>query len=585
MAFAKIPSNYKFLKDLRSSKTASLKPCAYLKEETKLRYYQVVGCLHLMLLSRMVLGDGAGLGKSLQLIASYAFCLQKDPTLKLLIIAPKSAMGQWAEEIQKFSTGIKVHVLQNKYGQVKGQNRVAPVELLKKHKIKYKTHRGFAARKLQYASVKAHVFVGSYYSVQEDYRFLIANRSPNFMFVLDEVQEIKNRKTKTWFGANEIARHASRVYGLSATIIKNRLEEAYNIFQVIVPGLFGSEASFKKTHMKLKKVRTRRGGKIRFFTEIVGYKNLDKFRETMDPYFLIRKTRDVANELPSLISKKVVLEMTDKQKALYRDALNGTIYRERVKVRYYECRDMVETATTVTEEMAEELEKLYARYQESLTEDGMAKSKITALSYCQQISNGPQWLDPNEEGESSKEIEFRRVCDQELRDEKTIVFTRFKSGIPRLEAILDDLGIGHRAIHGDVSQTDRDKFRLEFQSAEKDIPIIFITQAGSAALNLQTANVLLFYDTPWSYGDLYQTIGRAQRIGSIHPHVHVIHFCNQKTIDDHVLKILEEKKDLITDVMGDIAEGAIEFNKKEVEFLDDESSVDALFNTVFRKVA
>lgn len=585
MGFAKIPSNYGFLKELRASKTASLKTCQYLKESTKLRYYQVVGCLHMLLLSRMVLGDGAGLGKTLQVITAYAFCLQKDPTIKLLIVSPKSAMGQWAEEFEKFTTGIKVHVLRNKYGQIKGSNRVAPVPLLKKHGLKHKVHKGFNARRLQYMSVKAQVFVVSYYAVQEDYRFLVANRSPNFIFVMDEVQEIKNRKTKTWFGASEIAKASCRVYGLSATIIKNRLEEAYNIFKVVVPGLFGSVARFNKDFLKLKKQRVRRGGKVRYFNKVVGYRNLDLFRETIDPYFLIRKTRDVASELPSLIAKKVILEMSDKQRALYRDALNGTIYRERVKVRYYEYRELVENADEVTDKMAEELEKLYERYEMSLTADGMAASKVTALSYCQLVSNGPQWLDPDESGESSKETEFRRIFDQELRCEKTIVFTRFKSGIPRLEAILDDLGIGHRKITGDVQGEERDKSRLEFQDEKKDIPIIFITQAGSAALNLQTANVLLFYDTPWSYGDLYQTIGRAQRIGSVHPNIHVIHFCNEKTIDEHVLKILEDKKDLITDVMGDIAEGAIEFGKSDVAFKDDESSVDALFNSVFRKVA
>lgn len=585
MGFAKIPSNYGFLKKLRSSETASLKPCRYLKEGTKLRYYQVVGCLHMLLLSRMILGDGAGLGKTLQTIAAYAFCLQKDPTIKLLIACPKSAMGQWAEEFEKFTTGIKVHVLRNRYGQVKDSNKVAPVPLLKERGFKHKVHRGFNARRLQYMSVKAHVLITSYYTVQEDYRFLIANRSPNFIFVLDEAQEIKNRKTSTWFGASEIANASCRVYGLSATIIKNKLEEAYNIYKVIVPGLFGSVARFNKEFLKLKKQRIRRGGKFIRFNKVIGYKNLDVFRKTIDPYFLIRRTRDVANELPSLISKKVVLEMSDKQSALYRDALNGTIYRERVKVRYYEYRELVENSAEVTDKMAEKLEDLYNKYQESLTEDGMAISKVTALSYCQLVSNGPQWLDPEETGESSKETEFRRLCDQELRCEKTIVFTRFKSGIPRLEAILDSLDIEHRKITGDVLGEDRDKARLEFQDTKKDISIIFITQAGSAALNLQTANVLLFYDTPWSYGDLYQTIGRAQRIGSVHPHLHVIHFCNKKTIDEHVLEILENKKDLITDVMGDIAEGAIEFGKTDVAFKDDESSVDALFSSVFRKIA
>lgn len=583
MSFASIPSNYKILKKLRESKKAALKSCKYLKKDTKLRYYQVIGCLHFLMLSRMVLSDGAGLGKSLQAIAAFCFCYQKDPTVKILIVCPKSAMNQWAEEFDKFTLGIKTHVLKNKYGKIRNSNKVGPVPLLKKNKIKHKVHRGFQARKLQYMSVRAPVFITSYYSVREDYKFLIANRGKNFIFVIDECQEIKSRKSDTWFGANEIALRAKRVYGLSATIIKNRLEEAYNIYRVIVPGLFGSVARFNKEFLKLKKQRIRRGKKFIRFNKIIGYKNLDRFRERIDPYFLIRRTQDVANELPSLISKKVVLEMTTKQRDLYKDALNGNIYRDRMKKNYYEYRDIVETTDEVTDEMSEKLEKLKIKYDESLTADGMAKSKVTALIYCQLVSNGPQWLDPDEKGDSSKEEEFSRIFDQELRCEKTIVFTRFKSGIPRLENILDKLGITYTKITGDVTGEDRDKARLDFVDPKKNVSAIIITQAGSAALNLQSANVLLFYDTPWSYGDLYQTIGRAQRIGSLYSHLHVIHLCNQKTIDDHVLEILEEKKSLISDVVGDIAEGAIEFQKKEVLFKEDESDVDALFHTVFRK--
>jgi len=42
---------------------------------------------------------------------------------------------------------------------------------------------------------------------------------------------------------------------------------------------------------------------------------------------------------------------------------------------------------------------------------------------------------------------------------------------------------------------------------------------------------------------------------------------------------------LINDIIGDIAEGAIEFGEDEIMFKDDESSIDALFSSVFRKAA
>lgn len=584
--YSPVPSNYEFLKKLRKSTTASLKPCPYIKESTKLRYYQVIGTMHILCLNRMILADSVGLGKTIQLIAAYAFLYQKDPTLKLLIVTPKSAMDQWQEEFYNFTTGIKVHVMSNTFGKVKDQNKYAHIEYLKRNHIPHLKFGGFDARQLQYQFVKAPVLITSYFTVQEDYTFLIKNRSPKFMVVFDEIQEIKNRKSITHIGADKISSEAVRVYGLSATIIKNRLEEAYNIYRVVVPGLFGSVARFNKNFVKNKKFKILRGKNSRYFNKIVGYKNLQEFRKMIDPWFLIRKTKDVASDLPSLSSKKVILEMTGQQLKLYQQALSGELYQQRVKVRFFEFRDKLQDIPVPTEKDLENFEAFKAAYEESLTKDGLSKNKITALSFCQMVSNGPQWFSADEVGESSKEVEFRRLFDQELRAEKTIVFTRFKSGIPRLEAILDDLEIKHTKITGDVAKEDRKVARLDFQEASKDVPVIFITSAGSAALNLQSANVILFYDTPWSYGDLYQTIGRAQRIGSIHPHIHVIHMVNKKSIDEHVIKILEGKKALITDVMGDIAQGAIEFTGPDsVIFKDDESSIEALFSSVFKRAA
>ena len=581
MGFCLRPSNYAFLKKLRESKTASLKPCKYLKEDTKLRYYQVIGCLHLLCLGRMILGDGPGLGKTIQAIAAYAFSLQKDPSLKILIVCPKSAMNQWREEFDKFTTGISVHVLSNTYAKRKDTGEYGSVEYFKKNNIPCVKLDGFEARKAQYDTIHEQVLIVGYYAIQEDYEFLITNRAPKFMFIMDEIQAIKNDDTVTWFGANKVSSEASRVYGLSATIIKNRLEEAYNIYKVVVPGLFGGRTKFLQSFTKRKKMVLWQKGKKRYFNKIVGYTNLKEFRETIDPYFLIRRTREVADELPKLISKKIMIEMSDDQEMLYKEAQSGDMYRRLLKARYFKMKEYLEQNKVPSEKDFEKFEILQKKYDESLTQDGLHKSKIAALSLCQMVANGPGWL--KEEGISAKEGEFERLYEQELSAEKVIVFTRFKSGIHRLEKILDSLEYKHVKITGDDSGAERDIARKSFQDKEGDVNTIFITFAGSAAINLQSANVILFYDTPWSYGDLYQTIGRAQRIGSVFEHILLIHMICRKTIDEHVIVILESKKQLITEVMGDIAEGAIDF-KDEVLFKDSENDVDALYGSVFGKV-
>lgn len=526
-------------------------------------------------------GNGFINHNTLQNIASYSFCLQKDPELKLLIVCPKSAMDQWAEEFDKFTVGITTHVLQTVYGERKDGLGYGLVEDLIEKEIPFRRVHGYKARKAQYETVDANVLIVNYYAIQEDYTFLIENRYPKFTFIIDECQEIKNHRTLKHMGADEIANRAHRVYGLSATVIKNRLEEAYYIYKVIVPGLLGGKNKFLAKYTIRKKHELRKKGskkKIRF-NEVVGYKDLKEFKRVIDPFFLIRKTRDVAKDLPSLISKKVVVEMTTAQRKLYKEALSGDLYRRLLRTRYFELKEKLASQKNPKESDLVKYEKLQIAYDNSLTEEGVANSKIAALSYCQLVSNGPSWV--NEEGVSAKEDEFRRLFEYELSNEKVIVFTRFKSGIPILEKILDDLEMSHVKITGDVSSADRNKNKLRFQDFDDDVNVIFITYAGSAAINLQSANVILFYDTPWSYGDLYQTIGRAQRIGSIYKHIYLVHLVTKETIDEHVLKILEKKKSLINDVMGDIAHGAIEFGEDELLFEDSESDIDALYSKVF----
>lgn len=590
--FSSTPSNYSFLKKLRQAKTATLKPCKYLKPSTKLRDYQVIGVLHLLSLARMILGDGVGLGKTLQMITSYVYRLLSEPNLKLLIVTPKSAMAQWAEEFEKFCDGISTHVLTNDFGEVRekgpGRKMISTGEYGKIKDLKAQGKRcriisGFSARKAQYETVDAHVLIVNYFAVQEDYKFLVENRGPIFMVSFDECQEFKNLKTKTWFGASEISGASKYCYGMSATIIKNRLEEAYYIYRVVVPGLFPGKIKFFAEYTVRKKMTLFRKGRKRYFNKITGYKNLIEFKQTIDPFFLIRRTRDVADELPQLISRKLVLEMSEAQDKLYQKALSGELYQKLIKEKYFKFQEYASKKDELTEKEEKMYELLKEKYEESLTKEGMQKNKIAALSYCQLVSNGPGWL--NEDGESSKETEFRRLFDQELTDEKVIVFTRFKSGIKRLSAILRNLGLKYTQITGDDSIDDRNKARKLFQDMDGDHNIIFITQAGSAAINLQAAGVILYYDTPWSYGDLYQSIGRAQRIGSIREHILLLHMVNVKTIDEHVLDILDSKKDLINQVVGDIAEGALSFKDDEIVFQDDESTISALYDTVFNKVA
>ena len=547
--FVKIPSAYPQLLELRKSKTAALKPNKYLKESTVLRYYQVIGTLHMMLLQRMVLGDATGLGKTLEIIAAYAFILSENPDMKLLVVCQKSAIYQWQEEFEKFTQGITTRVITNDFEKMSGSK----------------------ARRMQYNRFQENVMIMNYYPTMEEYEMISDTLGDNYMVCFDECVAFKSRKTKTHFGCERIALRAKRVYGLSATIIKNGLEEVYGIYKVIVPGLFGNITSFRNAFCKMELMDIRdRTGKRRKIPKIKGYKNLDQFKQLIDPYFLCRKKEEVSSELPKLISRKIVLEMGTEQRKAYREALNGILYEEKVKQEFFEVMDLVRNGAE-DEKTLKIYEERKEKYEKFLSPEGKKRGKLAALTYCQMVSNGPELV--NRPGRSSKAEELERLLQEELQDEKIIIFSRFKSGLPSYEIVCERLKMKYVKITGDQSDTERREARLSFQD-NPNTKIIFITTAGSASLNLQAASVLIFIDTPWSFGDLAQTIGRAQRIGSLREHVLLIHFVNQKTIDERVMNRVTDKKDLSDNVLGSTAEGALDFTS------GDDNAVDDLFEGI-----
>ena len=549
-SFVGVPAVYPELLKLRQSTTAAFKPNKYIKESTKLRYYQVVGALHMMMLNRMVLGDATGVGKTLEMITTYTFLLDQDPTLKMLVVCPKSALYQWVEEFVKFTQGITTRVIQNEC----------------------EGFTGYQARKLQYGRFKENVLIMNYAPLLDEYEAIREALGNNYMISFDECVAFKSRKAKTHFACAYLAEYAKRVYGLSATIIKNGLEEVYGIYAVVVPGLFGNITKFKDTFCQQKMMRLIINGKPRMIPKIVGYKNLEQFKKILDPYFLLRRKEDVASELPKLISKKIILEMEPEQRTLYKEALNGILYEEKLKREYFEIGDLMRNGDT-SEKTVRRYNELKVKYDQFMTTEGKKRGKLAALTYCQMVSDGPDLL--NQPGESSKKIELERLLTEELVTEKIIIFTRFKTAIPALEVVCEHKYIPYAKITGDVSAQERDQARLRFTN-DPTCRVMFITTAGSASLNLQSAGVIIFYDTPWSYGDLVQTIGRAQRIGSLQEHVLLIHLINKGTIDVRVMAKVSDKKDLSDSILGNTAEGALEFTSHE------ENVVDDLFNDLLK---
>lgn len=559
------PNQYERLKQIRQAESLQLKKCSLIKDHVALRNYQAIGVYHLLALPRLIIGDGTGLGKTLQILSGYAYLKEKDPSLKMLVVASKSALYQWVSENDKFLQGVKAGVIASgetvftpeseDWGKIKigsiekrdkngkptkvelevSLDKIKPekplattgnVPFFKRGKasdesINCVSLTGKSSRLYQlnrFMEQGGDILVVNYNTLIEDYEE-ICSALGNFMSVFDEASYFKSTTTLTFRAVAETSKRSARAYGLSATIIKNRLEEAYSIYKAIIPQLFGNATKFKEDYCKVVLLPMVIGGVRRKIPKVVGYKNLLQFRQVIDPYFLGRKKEDVAKELPVLISKEVVLEMTDAQVRAYRDAIDGLLVLDSGEQKEVE--------------------------------------KVAALIYCQQISNSPHLVGIS--GDSSKEEELFRLLEEDLVDEKVIVFTNFKKMIDRFEELFAKRKLKMTRITGDETSEQRNENKNKFQDPSSGVNVIFINRAGSESINLQAASTFVFFDNPWSYGDYLQLVGRAQRIGSSHTSILVLHLVNRKTIDEYVLKTLKKKQGLVASVFGETTTGELSF--------------------------
>jgi len=454
-----------------------------------LRQYQIQGILHLLAMPRFVLGDDTGLGKTLQTISALSYVWDKRPEIPAIICTTKSAVGQWESEFERFTHGVKVF------------------KCLGTKKQRRKIYDAF------FEAEGPKAIILGYRTACVD--FDILQPMAGHVMIFDEATAFKNDTSQVHQVCKHLAGSAERVWSLSATIIKNRLMEAWAIYKVTVPHLFTTKTAFMRDYC-ITRDQPLPGGRRRIKV-VVGHRKHDiqAFRELIDPYFIGRPKHEVAKELPPLTSKTIACELTKEQKVKYREALNGLL----------EVNDD-ETGETKEREV----------------------TKLTAVTVCQQIVNHPSLV--NVDGESGKLDSLVDLLTNELDGEKVIVFSRFRQMVDILEETLKKAKIKTSRITGAEGGDQRLASQKAFQDEKSDVRVCLITMAAAEGVNLQLAKAVVFYDTPWSAGDYLQIIGRMIRIGSIHERVFSYHLCAPKTIDDRVMKSLKAKMNLIESVLG-----------------------------------
>jgi ATP-dependent RNA helicase DeaD len=95
--------------------------------------------------------------------------------------------------------------------------------------------------------------------------------------------------------------------------------------------------------------------------------------------------------------------------------------------------------------------------------------------------------------------------------EQAIIFCRTKIGAARLDKALADKGLRVKALHGDLSQGQRDGVMISFK--EHKVPLLVATDIAARGLDIEHVTHVINYDLPNNPEIYVHRIGRTGRVG------------------------------------------------------------------------
>lgn len=243
-------------------------------------------------------------------------------------------------------------------------------------------------------------------------------------------------------------------------------------------------------------------------SQVVGYKNLEEIRAMMEQIMLRRLKTEVL-DLPEKIRKIEYVDMTPKQKQIYKEVYNGVM---------------------------SDLQKI--------------KFSNNPLSMMIRLRQATGWtgIISNTVQESAKmERMIELVHEIVTSGQKAIIFSNWES---MTEVARDKLKSYNPAyITGATKADERMKEVERFQNDSKCKVIIGTIGAMGTGLTLTAAQNVIFLDSPWNMALKAQAEDRAHRIGTKGT-VSVITLCCRDTIDERIEELVE-KKGQIADALVD----------------------------------
>jgi len=334
-----------------------------------------------------------------------------------------------------------------------------------------------------------------------NYESLLSDLSNNRVFkksfdaiIFDEAWKIRNRRTKIHGAIRVFVRDIPYRYALNATPIANRYEELFGVFQILDPLIFISWANFASRYTLFEKIRLKNG---RSFPKLVGYRHVSEIRNLIKSSILRKTIDEAVKDRPNVIVTPRWVELTKNQRNEY----------ERIK-----------------SSNAGALAKV-------------VKARIACL-FDTPLLNSPK---------------LRELVDllvETFRKEKVLVFSESLVFLGGVLQQLQSLGIPSLLLSGDDSSSDRNLKQGLFTEGKSRV--LLCTAAGEAGINLQSADIVVNLDLPWSPDRLQQRVGRLRpHLGGKQRTIRVINILARDTIEERVIEVIHRKIGYFSSFFGE----------------------------------
>ena len=141
-----------------------------------------------------------------------------------------------------------------------------------------------------------------------------------------------------------------------------------------------------------------------------------------------------------------------------------------------------------------------------------------------------------------------QVMAKDQKENKILLFSQFTKALKKLALKLDKEKIQYCYLDGSISSAARIKLVEEFNNDKNKRVFLISLKAGGTGLNLTSANMVIHFDPWWNPSIEDQATDRAHRIGQKRD-VEVIKLIAKETIEEKIVLLQEDKRNLINDVL------------------------------------